>query len=107
MAVTAVFELPATGLVNPAAEQVADRVTFTLNDVVTGDTVITVTHNMNLSAADLAAGFPIVVLQPLRATARSANWVVGTVGTSAGRLANSIGLAKRSEEHTSELQSLS
>jgi hypothetical protein len=79
MAVTAVFEHPPTALVDPAAAIVKDRVTFTLNDVSTGDVSIVVTHNMNMSVEDLAAGFPIVVVQPLRDSARYNQLTIGTV----------------------------
>lgn len=98
MAVTAVFEHPPTGLVNPAAAVVKDRVTFTLNDVLSADVGITVTHNMNLSTADLAAGFPIVVVQPLLAGARDSAWCVGSTANAAagttGKNANTIVLTR-------------
>jgi len=98
MAVTANFEHPPTGTTNPTAVQVADRVTFTLNDVFTADVGITVTHNMGLSTAELARGLPIVVLQPLLAAARESLWCVGSTADAAagttGKNANTIVLAR-------------
>ena len=78
MAVLAVYQHPVAGFVAPTAVQAKDRVTFTLNDVVSADASITVTHNMGLSAAELAAGFPIAILTPLRASSWSSQWLVGS-----------------------------
>lgn len=96
MAATPFYETPATGYVVPTAVQVKDQVTFVLTDVVTADAAVIVTHNMAMSAADLAAGFPIVVLQPLRASARGAEWLVGSAALpgATGKTANAIQLSK-------------
>lgn len=100
MAVTAIYEYPYTGVAPsptaPAAAAVADRVTFTLNDVVSADAAIVVTHNMGLNTAELAAGFPIVVLQPLRASARTSQWIVGSAALpgDTGKAANAISLTR-------------
>ncbi len=96
MAVTVVYEHPVAGGVAPTALQAQEQVTFTLNDVVSADTAITVTHNLGLSTAELAAGLPITVLQPLRASANAAQWIIGSsalLGT-AGKTANDITLSK-------------
>lgn len=98
MAVTAVYEHP-TSPGAPSLLQAKEQVTFTLNDVLNADTTIIVTHNMALSAADLAAGLPIVVFEPLRATARGAAgsaWCVGSAALPgiAGKTANAIQLTK-------------
>ena len=82
MAVTAVFEHPVIGTTPPTALQAEDRVTLTLNDIDSADVAITVTHNLGLSTAELAAGFPITVLQPLRASARTSQWIVGSAALS-------------------------
>jgi hypothetical protein len=100
MAVTAVYEYPITGVapspLAPTAVQVADRVTFTLNDVVSADASVTVVHNMGFNTAELAAGFPIVVMQPLRASARTSQWIIGSAALpgDTGKAANSIDLTR-------------
>jgi hypothetical protein len=96
MAVTAVYEHPTIGTVAPTALQAKDRVTFTLNDIDTADVAITVTHNMGFNTAELAAGFPIVILQPLRASARTSQWIVGSVALpgDTGKAANAIDLTR-------------
>jgi hypothetical protein len=96
MAATIVYEHPVAGGVAPTALQAKEQVTFTINDVVTADTAITVTHNMGMTTADLAAGLPIVVLQPLRASARAAQWIIGSAALpgATGKTANTIDLTK-------------
>lgn len=81
MAVTRVYEHPTIGSTAgaiPAAQRVADQVTFTLCDVDSSDLAIIVTHNMNLSAAELARGLPITIIQPVIASARGSAWMVGS-----------------------------
>lgn len=96
MAATIVYEHPVAGSVAPTALQAKEQVTFTLNDVVTADSAITVTHNMGMSTADLAAGLPLVIFQPLRASARAAQWLIGSAALpgATGKTANSIDLTK-------------
>ena len=96
MAATAVYEHPVIGLVAPTALQAIDQVTFTINDVADADTTLIVTHNMGLSAVELAAGLPIVTLVPLRASARAADWLVGSAALPGitGKTANTIELTK-------------
>jgi hypothetical protein len=93
---TATYEHPVIGLVAPAALLVADQVTFTINDVANADVALIVTHNMGLSAAELAAGLPIVTLVPLRASARAADWIIGSAALPGitGKTANTIQLTK-------------
>lgn len=96
MAVTVVYEHPVAGDTAPTAAQAKEQVTFTLNNVVTADSAIIVTHNMGLSVADLAAGLPIVVLQPLRPSANTAQWIIGSAALpgATGKTANAIQLTK-------------
>jgi len=82
MAATVVYEYPVAGTapgVVPTAVQVKDLVTFAVIGSAAAET-IAATHNMSLSAADLAAGLPIVILEPLFASAGteaiSASWIV-------------------------------
>jgi len=98
MAVTAVYEFPTAPGV-PSLAQAKEQVTFTLNDVLNADTTIIVTHNMALNAADLLAGLPIVVFEPLRPTARGAAGAAWCVGSAAlpgitGKTTNAIQLTK-------------
>jgi len=87
MAATVVYEYPVAGTapgVVPTAAQVRDMVTFTVIGSAAAET-IAATHNMNLSAAELAAGLPVVVLEPLFASAGteaiSASWIVAAKAT--------------------------
>jgi hypothetical protein len=96
MAATVVYEHPAAGGTPPTALQTNEQVTFTINDVVSADTAITVTHNLGLSTAELAAGLPITILQPLRASALAAQWIVGSAALpgATGKTTNAIDLTK-------------
>ena len=78
MAATVNYQHPVVGTTAPTALQAKERVTFTINDITSADVTIIVTHNMAISAADLAAGSPIVILEPLRASAWSSQWLVGS-----------------------------
>ena len=97
MAATAVFQHPIIGGGPPLAiTQVKDEVTFTINDVADADTTLIVTHNMGLSVADLAKGFPICIIEWLRASARASLWIVGSAAQPGitGKTANTIELTK-------------
>lgn len=79
MAVTVAYEHPIAGAGPPTALQVADMVTATVIASADADTNAVITHNMGLSAADLAAGRPVVILEPgvaEAAAARLSNWAV-------------------------------
>lgn len=97
MAVLVTYEHPTQGsaaVATPTAVQVADLVTFNVS-AASADILATtagIAHNMNISAADLALGFPEVIIEPLYGTtgtiAPGAQWVVSAKGT------NTIALAK-------------
>lgn len=75
MAGTAVYEYPVAGGVAPTALQTKETVVATLlSDGLIGDGIIT--HNMGLSAADLAAGRPVINLERYAAGALAAQWIV-------------------------------
>lgn len=87
MAATVVYEYPVAGTAPgtvPTVVQVKDLVTFTVIGSALAET-IAATHNMNLSLAELNAGLPIVVLEPLFASAGteaiSASWIVAAKAT--------------------------
>lgn len=88
MAATAVYEYPVAGTAGvipaPTVAQVKDLVTFAVIGSAAAET-IAVTHNMNLSLAELTLGFPIVILEPLFASAGtevlSASWIVAAKAT--------------------------
>jgi hypothetical protein len=63
------YKHPVAGLAAPAAARVADLVTFVIAATATAAVTVTATHNMGISAADLALGFPEVVGEPLYAVA--------------------------------------
>lgn len=78
MAVTVTYQHPVAGIVAPTALQVADMVIATIIKGADGDVAATITHNMGLTAAQLAAGFPIVTITPIeQVTAALADWTVG------------------------------
>lgn len=79
---TVAYEYPVTGATAPTALQAS--VVNSLNAVVTGDnsaTTFVVTHNWGLSAADLAAGFPIVNTEAILAAGNTAAVIVTTKAT--------------------------
>lgn len=92
MAITVTYEHPVAGLVAPTAVQVATQVTATVIASADGDTNADITHNMALSVAELAAGFPIVILEPLTAPAQLSLWYVPAANktTNAVRVTKSV-----------------
>ena len=80
MAVTVTYEYPVAGIVAPTALQAKCTVVATVIKGADGDTAATITHNMNLSAAVIAAGFPVVTITKIeQITAVLADWTVTTV----------------------------
>lgn len=90
MAITIGYEHPVIGAVAPTAAQVATQVTATVIASADGDTNADITHNMALTAAELAAGFPIIVLEPISANAQLSLWFVPT----ANKTANAVRVTK-------------
>lgn len=95
MAYVVTFLYPIAGLTAPTATQSYghNQVSADINKGASGDTDVTITHNMNISVADLAAGFPEVVLEPTLASfytalyfvaSRTTNTVVLTGATGGG-----------------------
>lgn len=63
--VTQNFLWPATGAASPTAAQVIDQDSVAVDIVTDGTaTTFTVTHNMNISAADITSGFPHITFEP-------------------------------------------
>ena len=69
MAVTETYEYPIAGGAAPTAAQVRrfSAVIAVIEATAAGDLLATVTHNMAISVADLAAGWPIVLFEPMLA----------------------------------------
>lgn len=93
MAVTVTYEYPVAGLVPPVAiTQAKDFVTANVIADADGDLAATITHNLGISVADLAAGLPVVTLEPLQTAgtteARLADWIVTS------KTANTVVLGK-------------
>jgi len=67
MAVTITYEYPVAGAVAPTAAEVRrlSAVVATVEATAAGDLLATITHNMAISAADLAAGWPIIIFEPM------------------------------------------
>ncbi len=63
MAVTITYEHPVTGVTAPTALQANDKVVANVIAAADGDVLATIVHNMAVSAADLAAGFPEVLIE--------------------------------------------
>lgn len=95
MAILITYEHPTQGsaaVATPTAAQVNDLVTFNVSAASADTAVAGVAHNMNFTAAELALGFPEVVLEPLYGTNGTmgfgCSWVVAAKAT------NTIGLSK-------------
>lgn len=71
------YLFPATlsATVAPTAVQVANRVVASISSVTAAGNV-GIVHNMGLSTAAIAAGSPIVNIEPVTAEARVAQWIV-------------------------------
>lgn len=78
MAVTVTYEYPVAGVVAPTALQARVNVcNATVVATADADTTATIQHNMGLTAAQLAAGFPVVELTILlQVVAKKADWTV-------------------------------
>lgn len=80
MATQVDYEHPVIGLVAPTALQTIDQVTATVIEDAGAAVNVAITHNMGLSAADLAAGRPHVILEPIDGggvfDVRTQQWVV-------------------------------
>lgn len=89
-AVTVTYQYPVAGAVAPTQAQIANlsAVSATVTATADADTTATITHNFQLSAAQLANGQPIVVLAGLLAAAQISLWVVTSI------TANTIVLTK-------------
>lgn len=94
MAVTVTYEHPVTGIVAPTALQTKEQVTATVIATLDADAAAIIVHNMGLTAAELALGLPIVVLEPILAAARTSDWIVGSAALPAGKDANTIQVSK-------------
>lgn len=86
MAVIA-YEHPVTGAVAPTALQAKELVTFNIIATATAAVTVTASHNMGISAAELALGFPEVIVEPLygaagtEALADAGAWTVSAKNT--------------------------
>lgn len=77
MAVVLNYEYPVAGLVGPTPLQgQADSCNANIIEDAGAALSVVITHNMAISAADLALGFPQVILTPLLADARTSLWIV-------------------------------
>lgn len=86
------YEYPTTGV--PAAVQVKDLVTFTIVATASAGVAVAVTHNMNISVADLALGFPEVILEPLYGTAGTEALIDAGAWIVSAKAANTVTLTK-------------
>jgi hypothetical protein len=64
MAVIA-YEHPVTGVTPPTALQAKNLVGFNIIATASAAVTVTATHNLGITSAELALGFPKVILEPL------------------------------------------
>lgn len=85
MAVVVTYLTPVAGITAPTTAQASQADTVVADIVASADADVTatVTHNMQISAADLAAGFPLVSIIPTlsQALAALSSWSVTTIAT--------------------------
>lgn len=86
MAVTVTYEFPlsvqgtTTGPTTAQIGNIRNRVSANIIASADGDVAATVTHNLGSTAAQLAAGAPVVILEPLLSQALTAlsSWIIAT-----------------------------
>jgi hypothetical protein len=66
---------PVVGTTAPTAEQTKDMVVASI-DATTSPNTAVVVHNMGLTTAQIAMGWPIVSIEPVTVNARTASWIV-------------------------------
>lgn len=93
MAVIA-YEHPVTGAAPPTALQARDQVTFNITATASAGVTVTATHNLGLSAAELALGFPEVILEPLYASAGTEALIDAGAWLCTTKAANTVELTK-------------
>ena len=86
MAVTVTYEWPVAGGTAPTALQANDKVVASVAATADGDILADIDHNMGISAADLTAGFPEVLVEMLLPE----GWVSTPHTLAAGKLTNSL-----------------
>lgn len=88
MAVTITYEHPVAGGTAPTATEAkrVSAVVAVVEATAAGDLSATIEHNMALSAAELAAGFPVVIMELMLPGA----WVKAPHELAAGRLTNTL-----------------
>ena len=92
MAVTVTYEHPVAGIVAPTAVEAKGIVNANVIATADGDTTATITHNFGLSADEIAAGWPAVVITPLlQAVAVVSAWAVTSVTTNTVVLTKGVG----------------
>ena len=88
MAVTVTYEYPVAGAVAPTATQVkrVSAVVASVEADADADVLADITHNMAISAADLAAGLPIINIEMLLPE----GWISTPHVLAAGKLTNTL-----------------
>jgi hypothetical protein len=93
MAVIA-YEHPVTGAIAPTALQAKEQVTFNITATASAGVTVTATHNMAFSTAELALGFPEVILEPLYASAGTEALIDAGAWLCTLKAANTVELTK-------------
>lgn len=79
-AVTVTYKNVGSGTTPPTAIQATrvNSVVATIAASADADAAAVITHNLNLSAADIAAGWPTVLFEPLSVQFQTSNWSVAS-----------------------------
>ena len=88
MAVAVTYEWPVAGGTPPTALQANDKVVAVVEATADGDILADITHNLGISAADLTAGFPEVLIEQMLPE----GWVSTPHTLAAGKLTNSLAI---------------
>jgi len=88
MAVTVTYEWPVAGATPPTALQANDKVVAAVEATQDADVLATITHNLGVSVADLAAGFPEVLVEQMLPE----GWVSTPHALAAGKLTNTLAI---------------
>lgn len=93
MAYVTTYLSPVAGLTAPTAAQAYghNEVSADVNKGLSGDTTVTITHNMAISAADITAGFPEVCMEPTALSFYSALYFVSSITTNTVVLTGATG----------------
>lgn len=92
MAVTVTYEYPVAGATPPTAAEAHDKVVAAVEATADADVLADITHNLGVSVADLAAGFPEVLVELMTPE----GWLSTPHMLAAGKLTNTLAVTMSS-----------